>query len=95
MSTKKPKNKKEAQRQKNKDLFINFLQHETLMDAVDIAAPVVEKVEPAPAPSNDGGDGTWLQKREIMARSIDERRKRSRDRWSKSAFASGSGGRAR
>ena len=97
MSKKKPKNKKEAQRLKNRELFINFKQFEKLLEPVDIAAPEIKpSAAPPPQPKLEGEDEQpWLGKREMMQRNVGERRKRAKDRWAKSAFASGSGGRTR
>jgi len=98
VSDKKPKTKKDVQRLKNKKDWLIFLQSERQRANVDIAAPVIE-TPPAPAPAHtpeQQDEQTYLQKRETMQRSIDERRGKARDRWKNSSFSSGSaGGRAR
>ena len=94
MSQKEPHTKKEKQRAKNKKDYILSNQVKEQMENVDIATPEFVSEELV-APSADGESSGFMQKREMMKRSIGERKNRAKDRWKKSAFASGSGGRGR
>ena len=92
-----PKEKKAAQRAKNRKLFEIFSVADRQADNVDIAAPTIEATA-APEPEKTMvqlKEEDALERMQQIKNRVSGRRRASTDRWNRFAGTSGGGGRGR